>query len=277
MDRRLLPPSRRLAAATGGPFPRRGLAAVALRGYRIAQGQTPRLTQALKAFAPWAVLMVALFAVGRVDRPAADADARRFLKAASTRNGAARFALLPVVFILALPVPGLQPTAAPVRVGAGRRLSGDGLHLADAVPRRAGGCQRVRAGRRNGGAGRWRARLGGGGAARTTRRDKPGGSPPGPLSRHCERGDEQAVSIGCVRVAGVGRVADQDDHRGGTRVGRVRFDVEAADRPPGWQAMAPWVGWPVVVILLFAVHQVFVWRKGRPPHPLSDQCKNGPR
>ncbi len=33
-------------------------------GYRIAQSQAPRLTQTLKAFAPWAVLMVVLFAAG---------------------------------------------------------------------------------------------------------------------------------------------------------------------------------------------------------------------
>ena len=33
-------------------------------GYRIAQSQAPRLTQALKAFSPWAVLMVVLFAAG---------------------------------------------------------------------------------------------------------------------------------------------------------------------------------------------------------------------
>jgi cytochrome c oxidase assembly factor CtaG len=33
-------------------------------GYRIAQSQSPRLGQALKAFSPWAVLMVVLFAAG---------------------------------------------------------------------------------------------------------------------------------------------------------------------------------------------------------------------
>ncbi len=44
---------------------------------------------------------------------------------------------------------------------------------------------------------------------------------------------------------------------------RVRFEVEVADRPPNWQAMAPWVGWPVLAVLLFAVHHVLVRRKAR--------------
>ena len=33
-------------------------------GYRIALTQAPRLLQALKAFAPWAVIILCLFAVG---------------------------------------------------------------------------------------------------------------------------------------------------------------------------------------------------------------------
>ncbi len=45
---------------------------------------------------------------------------------------------------------------------------------------------------------------------------------------------------------------------------RVRFDAEAADRPPGWQAMAPWVGWPALAVLLFAVHQTLARRKASP-------------
>ncbi len=44
---------------------------------------------------------------------------------------------------------------------------------------------------------------------------------------------------------------------------QVEFEAEAAGRPPGWQAMAPWVGWPVVAVLLFAVHQMLVRRKAR--------------
>jgi hypothetical protein len=44
---------------------------------------------------------------------------------------------------------------------------------------------------------------------------------------------------------------------------RVRFETEVADRPPSWQALAPWVGWPALAVLLFAVHQSLVRRKAR--------------
>ena len=44
---------------------------------------------------------------------------------------------------------------------------------------------------------------------------------------------------------------------------QVRFEAEAADRPPGWLAMAPWVGWPALAVLLFAVHHLLVRRKTR--------------
>ncbi len=43
--------------------------------------------------------------------------------------------------------------------------------------------------------------------------------------------------------------------------GSVHFDVEVADHPPSWQTMAPWVGWPALAVLLFAVHQTLVRRK----------------
>jgi hypothetical protein len=52
---------------------------------------------------------------------------------------------------------------------------------------------------------------------------------------------------------------------------RVRFDVEAADRPPSWQAMAPWVGWPALAVLLFAVHQTLARRKSP-----ADRNQTGP-
>ena len=43
--------------------------------------------------------------------------------------------------------------------------------------------------------------------------------------------------------------------------GIVRFEAEAADPPPTWLAMAPWVGWPALAVLLFAVHQMLVRKK----------------
>ena len=42
---------------------------------------------------------------------------------------------------------------------------------------------------------------------------------------------------------------------------RVRFDLDAADPLPPGLALWPWVGWPVLVIVLFGIHQVLVrWR-----------------
>ena len=42
---------------------------------------------------------------------------------------------------------------------------------------------------------------------------------------------------------------------------RVQFDLEAAEALPSWLALAPWVGWPVLAVLLFSIHQVLVrWR-----------------
>jgi hypothetical protein len=42
---------------------------------------------------------------------------------------------------------------------------------------------------------------------------------------------------------------------------QVHFDLEAAEPLPPWLAMAPWVGWPVLAIVLFGVHQLLVRRK----------------
>ena len=46
---------------------------------------------------------------------------------------------------------------------------------------------------------------------------------------------------------------------------RVRFEAEAADRPASWRALAPWIGWPALAVLLFTVHQVLVRRKEPSP------------
>jgi len=42
---------------------------------------------------------------------------------------------------------------------------------------------------------------------------------------------------------------------------KVRFDLEAAAPAPPWLALWPWVAWPALVIALYGVHQVLVWRK----------------
>jgi hypothetical protein len=42
---------------------------------------------------------------------------------------------------------------------------------------------------------------------------------------------------------------------------QVCFELDAVDPAPPWLAMWPWVGWPVLAILLFGIHQLLVrWR-----------------
>jgi hypothetical protein len=43
----------------------------------------------------------------------------------------------------------------------------------------------------------------------------------------------------------------------------VDFEMEAAEAPPPWLAMSPWVGWPVLAIVLFGIHQLLVRRRSR--------------
>lgn len=41
---------------------------------------------------------------------------------------------------------------------------------------------------------------------------------------------------------------------------RIPFALEAAGPLPAWRSLAPWVAWPLIVIALFALHQVLVRR-----------------
>jgi hypothetical protein len=41
---------------------------------------------------------------------------------------------------------------------------------------------------------------------------------------------------------------------------QVHLELEAADPLPAWLALWPWVVWPIIVILLFGIHQVLVRR-----------------
>jgi hypothetical protein len=44
---------------------------------------------------------------------------------------------------------------------------------------------------------------------------------------------------------------------------KVYFDLKAAEPSPAWWRLWPWLGWPVLVIVLFLVHEGLVWRKER--------------
>lgn len=41
----------------------------------------------------------------------------------------------------------------------------------------------------------------------------------------------------------------------------ARFELEAGESLPHWLAIWPWIGWPVIAIALFGVHQFLVWRR----------------
>src|SRR5262249_24158473 len=41
---------------------------------------------------------------------------------------------------------------------------------------------------------------------------------------------------------------------------RVKFDADVAEPLPSWLSLAPWIGWPAVVIGLFLLHQFLAGR-----------------
>ena len=51
---------------------------------------------------------------------------------------------------------------------------------------------------------------------------------------------------------------------------RVRFEVEAAESPPYWLALWPWLSWPALAIVLYCIHQLLV-RGRRRVHVASDR------
>jgi hypothetical protein len=42
---------------------------------------------------------------------------------------------------------------------------------------------------------------------------------------------------------------------------QVRLELEAAEPLPAWRAMWPWIGWPILAILLFSIHQLQIRRR----------------
>jgi hypothetical protein len=43
--------------------------------------------------------------------------------------------------------------------------------------------------------------------------------------------------------------------------GRVRFELEAAEPLPRWLSLWPWWSWPALAVLLYAIHQILVYRR----------------
>jgi hypothetical protein len=50
---------------------------------------------------------------------------------------------------------------------------------------------------------------------------------------------------------------------GGRGLARVWFELDAAEAIPQWLDLWPWLGWPVLAVSLFAIHQLLVLRKER--------------
>jgi hypothetical protein len=44
---------------------------------------------------------------------------------------------------------------------------------------------------------------------------------------------------------------------------QVHLELVAARPFPKWMSMWPWLSWPLVVVLLYGIHQYLVWRKTR--------------
>jgi hypothetical protein len=51
-------------------------------------------------------------------------------------------------------------------------------------------------------------------------------------------------------------------------------EVEAAEPLPRWPELWPWIGWPILAIALFGIHQVLVQRTGRYPTKRGDDDRN---
>ena len=190
-----------------------------------------------------------------MDRPPAHADERRVLKIASTRSATVRFPLLSILCLLIARPADLYADGGTIRAfAARRRLSGHGLHCSDAAPRRAGDVS-------------------------VFVQDAATGEPAVGVAITVQAAasgkPDQAVSYAATAAAATNKLFRSADFelpgsgrwqflvtlQGEGGQGIVRFEADAADPPPSWLAMAPWVGWPALAVLLFAVHQMLVRKK----------------
>ena len=207
-------------------------------GYRIAW-RSRALTRALKALAPWALLMVLLFAAGvwivfqpmqmrgtLFEGEVIDHEWQRDRLSLRLAGHRCSFLLPPSV---------LSARADGGAVRLAERAGGYQIAVftsPDAVPGRARGRQRARPGRRTG-------RMRAGGAGHGVPEGARGRTGPG-MPGHHGGGDQQALPRSRVRLPEPGwwdvAVAVEGPHG----PARVRFGVEADEPPPRWLALWPW-------------------------------------
>jgi hypothetical protein len=89
---------------------------------------------------------------------------------------------------------------------------------------------------------------------------------PGETVRHAattEAATNKLFQVAAFGLTEPGRWEVEVAVEGSRGSAQLRFELIAAARVPRWLTMWPWVGWPVLVILLFSMHQWLVWRKLR--------------
>jgi hypothetical protein len=96
---------------------------------------------------------------------------------------------------------------------------------------------------------------------RAALRGRPGEAPVHPAT--VEAATNKLFRAACFEVPEPGWCEIEVAVEGERGPALVSFEVEAAEALPPWLSLWPWLGFPVLVIVLFAVHQVLVWRQGR--------------
>ncbi|MFI5454763.1 MAG: hypothetical protein ACHRXM_04870 [Isosphaerales bacterium] len=87
---------------------------------------------------------------------------------------------------------------------------------------------------------------------------------PGETVRHAattEAATNKLFQAAAFDLAEPGRWEVEVAVEGSRGSAQLRFELMAAPRAPRWLTMWPWVGWPVLVILLFSIHQWLVFAR----------------
>jgi hypothetical protein len=94
---------------------------------------------------------------------------------------------------------------------------------------------------------------------RVARRGSPGAALRRPATR--EEATNKLYYAASINLAEPGWYSVEVSLDGPRGKAQVRFELEAAEPLPSWLAVWPWVGWPFLVILVFAIHQLLVRRR----------------